>query len=149
MPTRKPAPKKKKVAAKPARRRIPSKSPLAGMSVDSYIASKLKGWQADAVRTLLRIVMGAAPDVEVGIKWAQPVFSILGPFAYIKPASSHVTFGFWRGAELPDPRGLLEGGARMKHLKLGSLADIDEPTITAFVRDAVALNRAKGDPTKR
>lgn len=30
-------------------------------------------------------------------------------FAWIAPATAHVTFGFYYGAELPDPAGLLEG----------------------------------------
>ena len=60
-----------------------------------------------------------------------------------------MTFGFWRGAELDDGDAVLEGGDRMKHLKITGADGVDEARITAFVQAAVQLNRTKGDPTKR
>jgi hypothetical protein len=40
-------------------------------------------------------------------------------FAYVGAFKAHVNVGFFRGAELPDPRGLLEGtGKLMRHVKL-------------------------------
>jgi hypothetical protein len=61
-----------------------------------------------------------------------------------------VTFGFWRGAELDDPRGLFEGsGEQMRHVKLTSVDGIDRDALTAFVRQAVELNSSQGDPTRR
>jgi hypothetical protein len=123
-------------------------SPLKGMPVDDYLA-RLPEHQAQIAAELRSLIQRAAPDATESIKWAQPVFDDYGPFAYIKPAKNHVTFGFWRGAEIADPRGLLEGGERMKHIKLCSLADIDKSDLTAFVKQAVALNRKNGDPTRR
>jgi hypothetical protein len=80
----------------------------------------------------------------------QPVYDVNGPFAHIKAFKSHVNFGFWRGAEFTDPKGLLKGsGSRMRHVELRGPADIDTSTLQAMVRTAVALNRAKGDPTQR
>jgi hypothetical protein len=77
------------------------------------------------------------------------VFSANGPFAFIKPAKNHVTIGFWRGADLDDPRGLLEGnGVRMKHLKIPAPGTFDRAVLTAFVKQAVTLNAQKGDPTR-
>jgi len=41
------------------------------------------------------------------------------PFAYVNSFKSHVNVGFFYGAVLPDPTGLLEGsGKRMRHVKL-------------------------------
>jgi hypothetical protein len=41
------------------------------------------------------------------------------PFAYVNTFTSHVNVGFFHGAELRDPQGLLEGsGKRMRHVKL-------------------------------
>jgi hypothetical protein len=49
-----------------------------------------------------------------------------------------------------DPKGFLKGtGDRMRHVELRSPADIDAPILQAMVRTAVAMNHAKGDPTKR
>jgi hypothetical protein len=40
-------------------------------------------------------------------------------FAYVDAFSAHVNVGFFFGAELPDPAGLLQGaGQRMRHVKL-------------------------------
>ena len=41
------------------------------------------------------------------------------PFGYVDSFTSHVNVGFFRGAVLEDPTGLLEGnGKRMRHVKL-------------------------------
>jgi hypothetical protein len=77
------------------------------------------------------------------------VFHEIGPFAFIKPAKNHLTVGFWRGAELDDPERVLVGGDRMRHLKLMGPNDLDERQLVRFVKNAVTLNRQKGDPTKR
>ena len=41
------------------------------------------------------------------------------PFGYVNVFRSHVNVGFFQGAALPDPAGLLQGtGKRMRHVKL-------------------------------
>ena len=52
-------------------------------------------------------------------------------FGYVNAFKAHVNIGFFRGAELPDPRGLLEGTGRfMRHVKLrpGEALDVDALT---------------------
>jgi hypothetical protein len=40
-------------------------------------------------------------------------------FAYVAAFSAHANIGFFHGASLPDPTGILEGsGKRMRHVKL-------------------------------
>ena len=114
-----------------------------------WIEKKAPGWQKAVVTRLIDLVNRAAPGATVSIKWGQPVFEHHGPMAFIKPAKMHVTFGFWRGAELTDSAGLLEGGERMKHLKITSQDALDPKIVTALVKQAASLNAAKGDPTKR
>jgi len=121
---------------------------MAEKSVDGYIAG-LEPWQAEIARRVRGIVLQAAPEAREAIKWAQPVYEIDGPFAYIKAFKSAVNFGFWRGAELDDPKQVLQGsGARMRHLQLHTVDDIDAELLAGMVRQAVALNREQGDPTK-
>jgi hypothetical protein len=146
----KPAAKKTAAEKTAAPRPMAAKvSPLKGMPVEQYLSTKVTGWQADVARRLVALVQKAAPDSAVGIKWAQPVFELNGPFAYIKPAKAHLTFGFWRGAELADPKKLLTLGDRMSHVKLTGPEALDEGALGALVKQAVKLNREKGDPTKR
>jgi hypothetical protein len=117
-------------------------------TVSSYIAA-LPNPQRGIAERLRKLVAAAAPQSVASFKWAQPVFEDHGPFAYLKAAKAHVTFGFWRGAELdPDGAVLSTSGTKMAHLKLRSTAEIDEQRLSALVKRAVALNRAKGDPTK-
>jgi hypothetical protein len=132
-----------------ARKPVAKVSPARGMSVEAWVKAKAKGWQGELVHKLVAVARAAAPDAEVTIKWNQPVVLQNGPVAFIKPAKAHVTFGFWRGAELADPDEKLEGGDRMKHLKLPSPEALDEAQLKRWVRAAVALNVKKGDPSRR
>ncbi len=148
---RNPAPVKKpaKKTARAAERVVPRVSPSKGKSIDAYI-SKVAGWQGPALARLHEIVRGAAPDAVASIKWGQPVFESNGPFVWMKAFGKHVSLGFWRGAELTDPDGRLEGdGDRMRHLKYTSADSIEPKAIKKFVLQAIELNRLKGNPAKR
>ena len=58
-------------------------------------------------------------------------------FAYVNAFTAHVNVGFFRGAELADPDGLLEGtGKLMRHVKLGPGSDIDERALTHLIKTA-------------
>ncbi len=117
-------------------------------SVDEYVTS-LDDWQAEIVTALREQVKKAVPDAKEAFKWAQPVYEVNGPFCYIKAFSKYVNFGFWRGIDLDDPQGLLEGaGDKMRHVKLTSVKDIRENAFQDYLRTAANLNRRKGDPTK-
>jgi hypothetical protein len=141
------AAKKKAAAKKTAVARV---SPLRGMSVADWTKKYTRGWQTDAVARLVRVVRAAAPEAVHDIKWGQPIFEQNGPFAFIKPAKAHLSFGFWRGADLEDRTGgKLERGDRMGHIKFRAISDINEAAIFEMVRQAVRLNVELGSPTKR
>jgi hypothetical protein len=120
----------------------------AHQTVEEYIRA-LSGWQASAVRSICNIVRATAPKAKESIKWAQPVYEQEGPVCYLKAFNACVNFGFWRGAELSDPKRLLRGeGDKMRHVKLSSERDVDPKAFAAFVKQAVELNRRLGDPTR-
>jgi hypothetical protein len=117
-------------------------------TVDEYIAG-LEDQQSKVVTELRSLVREAAPGARESIKWAQPVYEDNGPFCYIKAFKNHVNFGFWRGAQMSDSSAILEGsGNKMRHVKVRQVQDIQKEVFQAYVQEAVALNRAKGDPTK-
>lgn len=65
-------------------------------------------------------------------------------FAYVDAFAAHVNLGFYEGASLPDPAGLLEGGGkRMRHVKIRWGQPIDEAALAALI---VA---ARGDMRRR
>ena len=121
----------------------------AGVTVDVFQNAQPMPQRA-IIAALRETVKTTVPDAIESIKWGQPVFELNGPIVFIRSARAHVTFGFWRGAEL-EAQGFigLEGdGDRMRHLKIASLDEIDHDTIGRLVDAAAELNRVHGDPTR-
>jgi hypothetical protein len=60
-------------------------------------------------------------------------------YAYIGVQGSHVNLGFYHGASLADPEGLLEGtGKELRHVKLRDVAAAKSGAITALLREAIS-----------
>ena len=60
-------------------------------------------------------------------------------FAYVNAFTAHVNVGFFHGAELTDPDGLLQGtGKFMRHVKLFPDRSVDEAALTTLVEAAYA-----------
>lgn len=58
-------------------------------------------------------------------------------FAYVNAFKAHVNVGFFRGAEIADPDGLLEGtGKFMRHVKLRPEEDIDARALMTLIETA-------------
>ncbi len=58
-------------------------------------------------------------------------------FAYVNAFTAHVNVGFFRGAELVDPAGLLEGTGRyMRHVKVKPDGDVDAKALTELIDTA-------------
>jgi hypothetical protein len=65
-------------------------------------------------------------------------------FAYVNAFRAHVNVGFFRGAELADPAGLLEGtGKRMRHVKLGPRHAVDGTALAKLIEAAYADMQAR------
>jgi hypothetical protein len=59
-------------------------------------------------------------------------------YAYISVQSSHVNLGFYHGASLADPDGLLEGtGKGLRHTKIRSLSEAKRPAVATLLREAI------------
>ena len=58
-------------------------------------------------------------------------------FGYVGAFSAHVNVGFFHGASLADPAGLLEGsGKRMRHVKLRWGSPADDAALAALIAAA-------------
>jgi len=58
-------------------------------------------------------------------------------FGYVNVFTAHVNVGFFRGAALPDPNGLLEGtGKFMRHVKLVPGLEPDAGALTQLITAA-------------
>lgn len=92
----------------------------------------------DALRAL-------GPDVGVLQHDRHPTACVGGAaFAYVDAFSAHVNIGFFHGADLDDPAGLLEGaGKRMRHVKARWGAPVDEVALEALIAAAYRDIRAR------
>ena len=58
-------------------------------------------------------------------------------FGYVNAFTAHVNVGFFRGAEIADPKGLLEGTGRfMRHVKLRPERDVDATALRELIETA-------------
>ena len=58
-------------------------------------------------------------------------------FAYVNIFTAHVNVGFFHGATLPDPSGLLEGDGRfMRHVKLRPGSQVDSAALASLIVSA-------------
>ena len=58
-------------------------------------------------------------------------------FAYVNVFKKHVNLGFFNGAELADPKGLLEGsGKKMRHVKLVPGEALETRALKALIKAA-------------
>jgi len=91
------------------------------------------------------IVLSQAPDAVESLFRSYAVsinFSFTGKwtqgFCMVVVYPRHVNLGFHRGAELDDPKGLLEGeGKIMRHIKIASPQDLTRPYLKTFIRAAI------------
>lgn len=68
------------------------------------------------------------------------------PFAYVGVFKNHVNVGFFHGAALPDPAGLLQGSGRsMRHVRIEPGVAVDESSLETLIagayRDIIARLR--------
>ena len=65
-------------------------------------------------------------------------------FAYVNAFKTHVNVGFFRGAEIADPEGLLEGtGKFMRHVKLWPERDVSATTLMKLIETAYTDMKAR------
>lgn len=65
-------------------------------------------------------------------------------FGYVNAFTAHVNVGFFKGAELADPAGLLQGsGKTMRHVKLRPGEPVDAAALQALIAAACADMRRR------
>ena len=65
-------------------------------------------------------------------------------FGYVNAFNAHVNVGFFRGAELADPAGLLEGSGKfMRHVKLRPGRNLNAPALAKLIEVAYVDMKAR------
>jgi hypothetical protein len=58
-------------------------------------------------------------------------------FGYVNVFKAHVNIGFFRGAEIADPDGMLEGNGKfMRHVKLRPGRDVEAEALSELIKTA-------------
>ena len=91
-------------------------------------------------RRWFEVMRGCGDDVRELLHDGHPTACVGdAAFAYVNAFKAHVNVGFFRGAEIADPKGLLEGtGKFMRHVKLSPEADVDTAALTTLIETAYA-----------
>jgi hypothetical protein len=103
----------------------------------------------EIAEALRQLIIDVYPDV-VEVPW--PKQGIIGygvgpkkmseHFCYIGAHSNHVNLGFYFGAELVDPEGLMEGtGKKLRHIKVRTVEDVGRSALRQLIQ--VSLNERK------
>lgn len=119
-------------------RRSGGKKMKAYASFDLYFADQSPLYRR-LIGALRPFVARVAPELQESVKWGNGCW-LAGevPVCYVYAAPDYLQFGFFRGAALDDPRGLLHGdGQYVRHIKVREPADIDEAAFTALLRQAM------------
>jgi hypothetical protein len=89
-----------------------------------------------------RLVLESDPGITESLKWGCPCFAGKKMICYLASQANYLNFGFYQATLLPDPEQLLEGtGAKMRHIKIRSQADINPEAFQNLVREALQLEK--------
>ena len=91
------------------------------------------------------IMRGCGDDVRELLHDGHPTACVGdAAFAYVNAFKAHVNVGFFRGAEIADPGGLLEGtGKFMRHVKLGPGTVTNVAALSRLINAAYADIKAR------
>jgi hypothetical protein len=115
---------------------------LSGAQVSDPDTAEWLGGRAgelgDIARRWFRALRACGRDVRELLHDGCPTACVKdAAFAYVNVFKAHVNVGFFHGASLPDPSGLLEGeGRRMRHVKLRPGVPVDAEALQALIEAA-------------
>lgn len=93
---------------------------------------------------------GRGADVRELMHDGCPVVCVAdAPFAYVDAFTAHVNVGFFHGAALADPAGLLQGrGKSMRHVKIRPGQPVDDAALEALIDAAYRDIGARAKSTR-
>jgi len=94
--------------------------------------------KSEILQKLRKMVFTQYPKVDERMMYGGIMFSLKDDFGGLFVSKNHVSFEFSNGYKMNDPKRILEGtGKFRRHLKIRSLADIDEKKASFFVKQTV------------
>lgn len=110
--------------------------------IDRQIAD-LPDWRGQTFARLRQLIHEADPDLAEEWKWNTAAWSSKGMVCAVSAFKDHVKINFFKGASLPDPKGLFNSGLEAKASRSIDFYEgdvIDEPALKELIRAAVAYN---------
>jgi hypothetical protein len=91
-------------------------------------------------RRWFEVMRGCGDDVRELLHDGHPTACVGdAAFAYVNAFTAHVNVGFFRGAEIADPDGLLEGSGKfMRHVMLAPDRHVDARALETLIETAYA-----------
>ncbi len=106
-------------------------------AVDAWMEAHA-GELGEIAREWFAVMRGCGDEVRELLHDGCPV-ACLGDaaFGYVNVFTAHVNVGFYQGAALPDPAGLLQGAGKfMRHVKLRPGVDVDAGALRRLIEAA-------------
>jgi len=124
--------------------RFPDEADVQDPRIDVWLTK-----QADELHSIAQKwfaqMRACGPDVRELMHDGCPVACVEdAAFGYVNVFKAHVNVGFFCGAALPDPGGLLEGtGKNMRHVKLRPGREVDARALNALIAAAYRTVRTR------
>lgn len=115
----------------------------ASEKVTKSIAS-YNDWRGNLLSELRELINKTAPELTEDFKWNVPVWTSNGLVCAISAFKDHVKMNFFKGAYLPDPHGIINGGQDSKEhrsINLNKGDKLDTAAIKELLLSAVAYNK--------
>ena len=114
--------------------------------IDKFI-KELTDWRGVWIAKFRALILKTAPEVTEDWKWGVPVWVYKGNVVASGVFKDHVKLNFFKGASLPDPKGLFNAGLEAKATRAIDISEnqkIDEAALKELIRAAVAYNQSGG-----
>ena len=109
-------------------------------TVDDFVKHKVAAEHRPIVKQLRALMKRHAPGAKEGINYGILAWRMTRMIAVVNATKHHITFAFSGSAHFEDKYGLLEGvGKVSRHVKLKSLADINDAALRYYIKQAVAF----------
>ena len=123
-----------------------AKTPMAAQGTFGELLAEVEPTLAAIARRLRAIIRAVDANTVETVRLGDHAATYgVGPrkmtdgYAYIMPKRGYINLGFYQGAALTDPAGILEGtGKGLRHVKIRSLADANRAAVRALIAQARA-----------
>lgn len=105
--------------------------------------NELTDWRGDLLHELRDLINSTSPELTEDFKWGVPVWTHNGLVCAISSFKDHVKMNFFKGAYLPDPKGLFNSGLDSKQhrsINFSKDTELDKKAVKDLIQAALAHN---------